>query len=188
MNTIILSLTELEAKALHEFGPKTSLISIGDTDARMPVLVHHPHHILRLTFDDLTPEDAAERLELPRILSLPEEKMRAILLRYHTRLYDDRIAKRLSAFVYQHIDDTDTLICQCEYGQSRSPACAAAIMEHFFGDGNAIWTDPRYHPNRWVYLKTLTALYNDQEKQHGKSANGLLYESFLQTVFFNRNS
>ena len=50
------------------------------------------------------------------------------------------------------------IICQCDYGQSRSAACAAAILEHFERNGISIFADYRYYPNQLVFNKVLKAL------------------------------
>ena len=50
------------------------------------------------------------------------------------------------------------IICQCEYGQSRSAACAAAIMEYFYGTGIKIFADYRYYPNQLIFNKVYDAL------------------------------
>ena len=44
----------------------------------------------------------------------------------------------------------------------RSAACAAAIREHFYGDGIEVFADYRYYPNQLVYNKLKAAL--DAEK------------------------
>ncbi len=49
-------------------------------------------------------------------------------------------------------------ICQCEYGQSRSAATAAAILEHFYHNGISVFTNYNYYPNQVVYHKTFDAL------------------------------
>ena len=50
------------------------------------------------------------------------------------------------------------IICQCEYGESRSSGCAAAIHEYFYNDGIKIFADYRYYPNQMVYHKVYDAL------------------------------
>ena len=50
------------------------------------------------------------------------------------------------------------IICQCEYGQSRSAATAAAILEHFYHSGISIFTNYDYYPNQVVYHKIFDAL------------------------------
>lgn len=67
-------------------------------------------------------------------------------------------AESLAEFVRQaHYDGLD-IICQCEYGQSRSAACAAAILEHYCKDGISIFADYRYYPNQLVFNKVRKAL------------------------------
>lgn len=68
--------------------------------------------------------------------------------------------------VYEAYRENRDIICQCEYGQSRSAACAAAIREHFFHDGINIFSDYRYCPNQLVYHKVINAL--DSCKKNGK--------------------
>ena len=50
------------------------------------------------------------------------------------------------------------IICQCDYGQSRSAACAAAILQYFEHRGIDIFADYRYYPNQLVYNKIYDAL------------------------------
>ena len=64
----------------------------------------------------------------------------------------------LAQFIYQAKEAGCDLICQCDYGQSRSAACAAAILQHFEGRGIDIFADYRYYPNQLVYHKVLDAL------------------------------
>ena len=51
-----------------------------------------------------------------------------------------------------------TLICQCEYGQSRSAGVAAAVMEYYYSKGIHIFADVRYYPNKLVFRKLLCSL------------------------------
>ncbi|MEY8508840.1 hypothetical protein AALA78_11480 [Lachnospiraceae bacterium 42-17] len=46
----------------------------------------------------------------------------------------------------------------CEYGQSRSAACASAILEHFYHNGISVFSDYRYYPNQMVFHKVFDAL------------------------------
>lgn len=71
-------------------------------------------------------------------------------------------APALASFIYDAMETGVNIICQCEYGQSRSAACAAAIREHFYGDGIEVFADYRYYPNQLVYNKLKAAL--DAEK------------------------
>lgn len=67
-------------------------------------------------------------------------------------------ADALAAFICQARADGLDILCQCEYGQSRSAACAAAILEYFDGTGISIFADYRYYPNQVVYHKIMDAL------------------------------
>lgn len=64
----------------------------------------------------------------------------------------------LAEFIYKAKDDGLDIICQCEYGQSRSAGCAAAILEHFEHRGIDIFSDYKYYPNQLVYHKIYDAL------------------------------
>lgn len=67
-------------------------------------------------------------------------------------------AEDLAEFIYDAYSEGLDIICQCEYGQSRSAACAAAILEHFYHNGISIFADYRYYPNQMVYHKVFDAL------------------------------
>ena len=67
-------------------------------------------------------------------------------------------ADELAEFIYAAKADGVDIICQCEYGQSRSAGCAAAILEHFYKTGISVFADYRYYPNQLVYNKVFDAL------------------------------
>ena len=64
----------------------------------------------------------------------------------------------MADFIVQAYMKRQNIICQCEYGQSRSAGCAAAILEYFYGRGITVFTDYRYYPNQVVYRKVFNAL------------------------------
>ncbi len=64
----------------------------------------------------------------------------------------------LAGFIRQAAADGLDFICQCDYGQSRSAACAAAIREYFDRSGIEVFADYRYYPNQLVYNKIINAL------------------------------
>lgn len=66
----------------------------------------------------------------------------------------------LAQFIYEAKKDGMDIICQCEYGQSRSAACAAAIKEHFYKTGIWVFADYRYYPNQLIFNKLFNALEN----------------------------
>lgn len=67
-------------------------------------------------------------------------------------------ADQAAAFIKKVVADGLNLICQCGQGQSRSAACAAAILEYYTGRGIDIFADYRYYPNQLVYHKIFDAL------------------------------
>lgn len=78
-------------------------------------------------------------------------------------------ADDLAEFIYISKADGFNIICQCEYGESRSSACAAAILEHFYRTGISIFADYRYYPNQVVYHKVFDALENFKSIKRGKA-------------------
>lgn len=72
--------------------------------------------------------------------------------------------ERLAKFIYYAYNENMNILCQCEYGQSRSAACAAAIAEHFYHKGIEIFADYRYYPNQLVYHKIKDALEGEEQQ------------------------
>lgn len=64
----------------------------------------------------------------------------------------------LAAFIKSAVGDGMQIVCQCEFGQGRSAACAAAICEYYEKNGIEIFADYRYHPNQVVFNTLLKAL------------------------------
>ena len=52
-------------------------------------------------------------------------------------------AAKVALFIYAACEHEMDIICQCDYGQSRSAGCAAAILEHFYQTGS-LCAGPRY--------------------------------------------
>ena len=73
-------------------------------------------------------------------------------------------ATDLAAFIENAWQAGLEIICQCEYGQSRSAGCAAAILQHYTKNGIDIFADYRYYPNQLVYHKVYDAL--QAQKKH----------------------
>jgi len=74
--------------------------------------------------------------------------------------------EELAEFIYDAVENRYDIICQCEFGQSRSAGCAAAIREHFYGDGIRIFADYRYYPNQMVYHKVYDALKAEKARRN----------------------
>lgn len=78
-------------------------------------------------------------------------------LTYETYLPEtDDIARFIKTAQSKGLD----IICQCQYGQSRSAACAAAIKEYYNKNGISIFADYRYYPNQVIYHKIYDSLKN----------------------------
>lgn len=67
-------------------------------------------------------------------------------------------APDIAAFIYRAYDIGMNIICQCEYGQSRSAGCAAAILEYFYQNGISVFANYNYYPNQVVFHKIYDAL------------------------------
>ena len=67
-------------------------------------------------------------------------------------------AEELARFILDAKAEGLDFICQCEYGQSRSAGCGAAILEYFYKTGISVFADYRYYPNQMVFNKVFDAL------------------------------
>ncbi|MCH5315786.1 MAG: hypothetical protein J1E81_07720 [Eubacterium sp.] len=108
-----------------------------------------------------------------RIFQLPLMDIDMDELKYYDFTYDTFFseANKLAEFIYSAISDGLDIICQCEYGQSRSAGCAAAILEYFEGNGISVFSDYRYFPNKIVYHKLLEALEKYVKENNIKYTN-----------------
>ena len=106
------------------------------------------------------PVDYTEKCD--RVFSVGIHDIDFVVLGDYGLTYDTYFpeAEKLAEFIYKAKQDGLDIICQCEYGQSRSAACAAAILEHFYGTGISVFVDYRYYPNQVVYHKVFDALEN----------------------------
>ena len=67
-------------------------------------------------------------------------------------------AKQIAEYIYQKKLEGKDLICQCDYGISRSAGCAAAVLQRWGKKGIEVFADYRYTPNQFVYNKVLKEL------------------------------
>ncbi|MGN1304328.1 MAG: hypothetical protein ACI4YB_04745 [Oscillospiraceae bacterium] len=76
------------------------------------------------------------------------------------KLYEDFFdyADDVAEFIYEAYDSGNDIICQCDYGQSRSAGCAAAILQHFYRTGIDVFEDYKRYPNKVIYHKIFDAL------------------------------
>ena len=111
------------------------------TNATPPKLHYAPDYTLRLEFDDIRPSDIVNDSD-----------------KFFYKLFSERQAHHIASFVFEHKDEVETIICQCEYGMSRRAGVAAAIKEYFNNDGISIFADKNYYANIYVFRLTLKAL------------------------------
>jgi predicted protein tyrosine phosphatase len=159
------SIKSLELLAKEPLPPRTSLISIGDTNSLPPALAHEPEHILRVVFHDITLHNVKDEFDILADVQASEERLRKFLKKRQVNVFSDQQAKQIADFVYRHEGETELLLCQCHYGQSRSAGCAAAIAEYYYGNGIDIFADYRFFPNKLVYHKVLRALQESRERE-----------------------
>lgn len=152
MKIEITSRKEIEQRSKSPFPKNTAIISITDFDRKFAELQNTPDFILRLKFDDVN-DDIFEE-----ILKRKPTESETVLLSEKFHEITDSDAERIAAFYKEIKDKADILICQCEYGESRSAACVAAISEYSEGRGKDILSDERYYPNKLVFKKVLEAL------------------------------
>lgn len=138
----------------HPFVEKTALISITDYDYDFAQLKNKPHHLLQLAFDDVDSDVFIDELSED---ASADDKLK-IEKKYH--MFSDKQALQVAEFVNAVWDMVDIIICQCEHGQSRSAAIAAAIMQYKYEKGIDIFADDNYYPNKFVYRKVFNSLNN----------------------------
>lgn len=136
----------------HPFVERIALISITDYGYDFAELKNKPQHLLQLAFDDVDGDVFID--ELSKNPSV-DDKIK-IEKKYH--MFSNEQAKQIVEFVKDVWDKVDVIICQCEHGQSRSAAVAAAIMQYKYQNGIEIFADDNYYPNKFVYRKAFSAL------------------------------
>ena len=96
-------------------------------------------------------------------------------------------ADDLAKFIVKAVSENKNIVCQCEYGQSRSAGCAAAIKEYFYKDGISVFADYNYYPNQVVFHKVYDALvkmnsayYNTYHSSKATGVETLLLKQSLE--------
>lgn len=152
MKILIKSRNDTEKMSKSEFGKGTALISITDAGSDFAVLIHKPDYLLQIAFDDVDNDIFID--ELGRTPSVEERQE----LESKYKMLSDEQALQIASFYTDNKDSIATLICQCEHGQSRSAAVAAAIMEFRSRRGIMVFAHDNYYPNKVVFRKVLDAL------------------------------
>ena len=152
MKILIRSRKSIEKMSKSPFPTGTALISITDVNDSPVNLENQPDFLLRLAFDDVDNDVFADE----PIDELTQEERIEMEKKYN--MLSEEQANKLASFYETNKDNISTLICQCEHGQSRSAAVAAAILEFRSRRGIQIFVDDRYYPNKVVYRKVFAAL------------------------------
>ena len=152
MKVVIQSRVESERISKYQIFQNVAVISITDFGWEFADFKRKPKFCLQLMFDDVDNDviaDCESAVTKAREHWMLEE-------RYH--MFNDKQAQQVAQFYSQVREKAEILICQCEHGQSRSAAIAAAILEFQNGTGIDIFANDKYYPNKVVFRKTLEGL------------------------------
>jgi predicted protein tyrosine phosphatase len=152
MKIVIRSRKSLENMSKRPFSKGVAIISITDVNDTPVDLEYKPNFLLRLAFDDVDNDVFADE----SFDELTQEEIAGIEKRYN--MFSEEQADEIASFYENNKTNISLLICQCEHGQSRSAAVAAAILEFRSRRGIQIFADDRYYPNKVVFRKVLSAL------------------------------
>ena len=136
MKISIYSRSTMESKLKHhEIGDDTAIVSFADTEDDF---IDFPKNInvLKIPFSDIRPYCTVEE--------------------HYYKLLPE--APKIAEFVDSNLKMNKNIICQCDYGVSRSAGLAAAIMEHYKHEGIKVFANYRYTPNQFVFNKVLAEL------------------------------
>ncbi|MBQ8882313.1 MAG: hypothetical protein IJY70_02855, partial [Clostridia bacterium] len=129
-----------------------ALISISDCDLDFAKLTYKPQNLIQVKFNDVDSDIFFDEFNR----KLPIEDIKRIKLKYS--MFSGTIAKQIANFYFSIEHNAKILICQCEHGQSRSAAIAAAIMQYRSKNGIDIFSHDKYYPNKYVFRKMLRYL------------------------------
>lgn len=136
MKVTILSKSELfnliEKKALTS---KSAIVSFADEEDDF-LDFPKDSNVLKIVFYDIRPSSTIKE--------------------HYDRLLPE--AKDIAKFVNQKILEGKDIICQCDYGISRSAGLAAAILERYAHRGIDVFANYKYTPNQFVYNKVYQEL------------------------------
>ena len=152
MKILIKSREEIELLSRNPFQRNTLLISITDANDTSVKLINQPDFLLRVAFDDVDNDVIVDEVGKN---ATAEEK---VLVEQKYNMISREQAHEIAKTYYDHKDEINTLICQCEHGQSRSAAVAAAILEFRSRRGIDVFSNDNYYPNKVVYRRVLEAL------------------------------
>ena len=80
----------------------------------------------------------------------------------HPRKWHHQDFMDVAQFVHKCIDNGYDIVCQCEFGVSRSSACAMAIKEYVFGNGIEVFRNYDYYPNQVFFNNIYDCLHETE--------------------------
>ena len=152
MKIKIMSRAAIEKYAESPMNEKTAVISITDSGTEFAELKNMPDYIHRVAFDDVDNDVIVDETRK----GASDEERRATEIKYN--MFSDGQAKDMAEFYFSVCDKVELIICQCEHGQSRSAAVAAAILEYRSRRGITVFSHDSYYPNKVVFRRLLAAL------------------------------
>ena len=162
MKIRILSRPAMERLARAPLPQGTAVISIADWGLESAQLDNSPEYLLQVAIDDVDNDIFA-----PEADALTDAQIRAAEKKYH--MLSREQAAQIADFCLSVWDKAEQLICQCEHGQSRSAAVAAAVLEYRARKGITVFASDRYCPNKAVFRRVLEALRERGGKEHRSS-------------------
>lgn len=155
---LVMNRAQVEALSAKRFNPHTMLISIHDYGDDSAKITHLPEFYMSMEFNDVDSDVYTDAYG--KSLSAIDKK--AAEKKYHP--LDNYQARRFVKFYFKVKDKAEIIICQCEYGESRSAAVAAAISEYESKAGLKYFIDDKYCPNKFVFKKIYNALCKEGAK------------------------
>ena len=152
MKIQILSREKIKLLSAKGFKPNTAVISITDAGLDFAELKNAPEYLLQVAFNDIDNDVFMD--ELGRQPTDAERKR----IEEKYKMLTDEQAQQIADFYNQVKKQADVFICQCEHGQSRSAAVAAAFLEKSSKRGIDVFVDDKYYPNKTVFKKVFNAL------------------------------
>ena len=116
--------------------PNTAVVAFTDEGCGEFLNFPVTADVLKIEFDDIRARD------------IPKERIVELLPEAHA----------IAVFVDQKIKEHKDIICQCDYGISRSAGLAAAILEKYAHKGIEVFSNYKYNPNQIVYNKVYREL------------------------------
>ena len=152
MKILIKSRKDIEALSKKPFAERTLLISITDVNDIPVELTNEPEYLIRVAFDDVDNDVVIDEVGM----NATAEENAVVEKKYNMISMEQ--AHEIAKLYYDHKDEINVLICQCEHGQSRSAAVAAAILEFRSRRGIDVFSNDNYYPNKVVFRRMLEAL------------------------------